>query len=113
MGSNTSVRLALSRLSSFSTAFAPGILPAVIRVAVIVLCALPIFSCVCQGTILLAVNPLKAVPSPDIESFMDKPIDPEIPHPYAIAEVRNIPLGFGKLRYLYLKGIFCRNLFEA
>lgn len=40
-----------------------------------------------QGTILLAVNPLKAVPSPSIESFMEKPLDPETPHPYAIAEV--------------------------
>lgn len=40
-----------------------------------------------QGTILLAVNPLKAVPSPDLELFMNKPLDPEMPHPNAIAEV--------------------------
>lgn len=40
-----------------------------------------------QGTILLAVNPLKAVPVPPLENFMGQPLDPESPHPYAIAEV--------------------------
>ena len=45
------------------------------------------FFCVSKGTILLAVNPLKAVPTPSIEDFKDHPLDPEMPHPYAIAEV--------------------------
>ncbi|CAM9410394.1 unnamed protein product, partial [Sphacelaria rigidula] len=51
-----------------------------------------------QGTILLAVNPLKAVPSPSIESFMEKPLDPETPHPYAIAELsyRQMRMGAGR-----------------
>lgn len=40
-----------------------------------------------QGTILLAVNPLKAVPEPALEDFTGKTLDPERPHPYAIAEV--------------------------
>eukprot|EP00904_Undaria_pinnatifida_P011109 jgi/Undpi1/7128/HiC_scaffold_22.g09602.m1 len=40
-----------------------------------------------MGTILLAVNPLKAVPTPLVEDFKDQSLDPEIPHPYAIAEL--------------------------
>ncbi|CAM9895317.1 unnamed protein product, partial [Ectocarpus sp. 12 AP-2014] len=40
-----------------------------------------------MGTILLAVNPLKAVPQPPIEDFMNRSLDPERPHPYAIAEL--------------------------
>lgn len=33
------------------------------------------------------MNPLKAVPVPPLENFMGQPLDPESPHPYAIAEV--------------------------
>eukprot|EP00903_Cladosiphon_okamuranus_P015046 g13919.t2 len=40
-----------------------------------------------MGTILLAVNPLKAVPEPPLEDFMDRTLDPERPHPFAIAEL--------------------------
>ena len=42
-----------------------------------------------QGTILIAVNPLQRVPSPDMADYMDRPLNPEAPHPYAIAEVSN------------------------
>lgn len=45
-----------------------------------------------QGTILLAVNPLKKIPEPAIEDFMNRSLDPERPHPYAIAEVRSSDL---------------------
>ncbi|CAM9926967.1 unnamed protein product, partial [Hapterophycus canaliculatus] len=43
-----------------------------------------------MGTILLAVNPLKKIPEPAIEDFMDRSLDPERPHPYAIAEVNRL-----------------------
>lgn len=41
-----------------------------------------------QGTVLIAVNPLRPVPDPDIGECMDKSLNPDAPHPYAIAEVR-------------------------
>lgn len=41
-----------------------------------------------QGTILIAVNPLRRVPSPDMSDFVDHALNPEEPHPFAIAEVR-------------------------
>lgn len=50
-------------------------------------CLESVFFALRQGTILLAVNPLKAVPEPPLEDFMDRTLDPERPHPYAIAEV--------------------------
>lgn len=40
-----------------------------------------------QGTILIAVNPLQRVPDPEMSEYMDKSLNPEGPHPYAIAEV--------------------------
>lgn len=40
-----------------------------------------------QGTILIAVNPLRRVPNPEMSDYMDRPLNPETPHPYAIAEV--------------------------
>lgn len=40
-----------------------------------------------QGTILIAVNPLRNVPNPEMSEYMDRPLNPETPHPYAIAEV--------------------------
>lgn len=42
---------------------------------------------VLQGTILIAVNPLQKVADPDMSEFMNRSLDPEAPHPYAIAEV--------------------------
>lgn len=42
----------------------------------------------CQGTILIAVNPLRNVPNPEMSEYMDRSLNPETPHPYAIAEVR-------------------------
>lgn len=41
-----------------------------------------------QGTILIAVNPLRKVDDPEMSEFMNRALDPESPHPYAIAEVR-------------------------
>lgn len=56
-----------------------------------------------QGTILIAVNPLQKVVDPEMSDFMNRSLDPEAPHPYAIAEVsfgfffplRNVVVGFG------------------
>ena len=42
-----------------------------------------------QGTVLIAVNPLRRIPNPDMSEFMDCSLDSEAPHPYAIAEVRH------------------------
>lgn len=39
------------------------------------------------STVLVAVNPLKEIPSPSFESFCDAPFDPSLPHPYALAEL--------------------------
>lgn len=43
-----------------------------------------------QGTVLIAVNPLRRIPNPDMSEFMDRSLNPEAPHPYAIAEVRHL-----------------------
>ena len=52
-------------------------------------CAYDACSCVTctQGTILIAVNTLRKVADPDMSEFMNRSLDPESPHPYAIAEV--------------------------
>lgn len=59
------------------------------------LSALSLFLFTLQGTVLIAVNPLRRIPNPDMSEFMDCSLDPEAPHPYAIAEVhhprRHIP----------------------
>ncbi|CAM9750268.1 unnamed protein product, partial [Ectocarpus sp. 8 AP-2014] len=51
-----------------------------------------------MGTILIAVNPLQRVPSPDMRDYMDKSLNPETPHPYAIAELayHQMRLGAGR-----------------
>ena len=54
---------------------------------------------VLKGTILLAVNPLKSVPIPSIEDFKDQSLDPEMPHPYAIAEVCYLVIWYGVVWY--------------
>lgn len=41
-----------------------------------------------QGTILIAVNPLQPIPDPSADEYVDRPLNPDTPHPYAIAEVR-------------------------
>ncbi|CAN0009897.1 unnamed protein product, partial [Phaeothamnion confervicola] len=40
-----------------------------------------------MGTLLIAVNPLKRLTDPPTSQFVDRPLDPESPHPYAIAEL--------------------------
>ncbi|CAM9355556.1 unnamed protein product [Discosporangium mesarthrocarpum] len=40
-----------------------------------------------MGTILIAVNPLRATKSPEMSVYMDRPLNPDSPHPYAIAEL--------------------------
>ncbi|CAM9603433.1 unnamed protein product, partial [Sphacelaria rigidula] len=51
-----------------------------------------------MGTILIAVNPLRKVEDPEMTTFMNHSLDPEQPHPYAIAELayHQMRLGAGK-----------------
>ncbi|CAM9932796.1 unnamed protein product [Scytosiphon promiscuus] len=51
-----------------------------------------------MGTILIAVNPLRRLPEPEMGDYMDHSLDPEAPHPYAIAELayRQMRLGAGR-----------------
>ncbi|CAM9539979.1 unnamed protein product, partial [Ectocarpus fasciculatus] len=51
-----------------------------------------------MGTILIAVNPLRRVPNPEMTAYMDCSVNPETPHPYAIAELafHQMRLGAGR-----------------
>ncbi|CAM9169756.1 unnamed protein product [Laminaria digitata] len=51
-----------------------------------------------MGTVLIAVNPLRRIPHPDMSEYMDCSLDPEAPHPYAIAELayHQMRLGAGR-----------------
>ncbi|CAN0100971.1 unnamed protein product [Scytosiphon promiscuus] len=51
-----------------------------------------------MGTILIAVNPLRNVPSPEMNEYMDRSLNPDTPHPYAIAELayHQMRLGAGR-----------------
>ncbi|CAM9467577.1 unnamed protein product, partial [Ectocarpus fasciculatus] len=51
-----------------------------------------------MGTILIAVNPLRRIPNPDVSEYMDRALNPEAPHPYAIAELayHQMRLGAGR-----------------
>ncbi|CAM9488990.1 unnamed protein product, partial [Ectocarpus sp. 13 AM-2016] len=51
-----------------------------------------------MGTILIAVNPLRRIPDPDVSEYMNRSLDPEAPHPYAIAELayHQMRLGTGR-----------------
>ncbi|CAM9101018.1 unnamed protein product, partial [Hapterophycus canaliculatus] len=51
-----------------------------------------------MGTILIAVNPLRRLPDPEMSEFMNRSLDPESPHPYAIAELayHQMRLGAGR-----------------
>eukprot|EP00903_Cladosiphon_okamuranus_P006607 g6454.t1 len=51
-----------------------------------------------MGTILIAVNPLRNVPNPEMSEYMDRSLNPETPHPYAIAELayHQMRLGAGR-----------------
>ncbi|CAM9621035.1 unnamed protein product, partial [Ectocarpus sp. 13 AM-2016] len=51
-----------------------------------------------MGTVLIAVNPLRRLEDPPMESFMNRPLNPETPHPYAIAELsyHQMRLGAGR-----------------
>lgn len=51
-----------------------------------------------QGTILIAVNPLRRVPNPEMSEYMDRPLNPDAPHPYAIAEVCHVAVFVTKRR---------------
>jgi Myosin head (motor domain) len=42
-----------------------------------------------MGTLLICVNPLVPLPEPPMATFVDRPLDPSNPHPYAVAEVRH------------------------
>lgn len=39
------------------------------------------------STVLVAVNPLKPISPPEFEKFVDAPWDPNLPHPYMLAEL--------------------------
>lgn len=39
-----------------------------------------------MGTVLVAVNPLRRIPGPEMDSFRGASLNPEAPHPYALAE---------------------------
>lgn len=45
------------------------------------------------ANVLVAVNPLRRVPDPPIESYRNSPISSNPPHPYGVAEV-TIPARF-------------------
>lgn len=51
-----------------------------------------------MGTILIAVNPLRKVEDPRMEDYMNRSLNPETPHPYAIAELayHQMRLGAGR-----------------
>eukprot|EP00752_Nemacystus_decipiens_P008749 g7810.t1 len=51
-----------------------------------------------MGTILIVVNPLRRVPDPEIIEYVNRPLNPETPHPYAIAELayHQMRLGAGR-----------------
>ena len=38
-----------------------------------------------MGSVLIAVNPLQAIPNPELTEYIDKYINPYTPHPYAMA----------------------------
>lgn len=59
-----------------------------------------------QGTILIAVNPLRKVEDPEMTTFMNHSLDPEQPHPYAIAEVRGTCCTSNKVVRYKLKNKF-------
>lgn len=40
-----------------------------------------------MGLVLLAVNPLKSLPQPSSNNFILKSLNPELPHPYAVAGI--------------------------
>lgn len=46
-----------------------------------------------QGHVLISVNPLRIADEPEVNDYVDQPLNPETPHPYAIAEVRFPALG--------------------
>ncbi|CAN0559189.1 unnamed protein product, partial [Ectocarpus sp. 12 AP-2014] len=48
--------------------------------------------------ILIAVNPLRRIPDPDVSEYMNRSLDSEAPHPYAIAELayHQMRLGTGR-----------------
>jgi myosin heavy subunit len=57
-----------------------------------------------MGTVLISVNPLKRLADPAMDTFVNRPLDPEHPHPYAIAEVR--------CTYTCTVSTFTRSLYE-
>eukprot|EP00903_Cladosiphon_okamuranus_P006316 g6191.t2 len=51
-----------------------------------------------MGTVLVAVNPLRKVPDPEMGEYVNRPANPDTPHPYAIAELayHQMRLGAGR-----------------
>eukprot|EP00904_Undaria_pinnatifida_P007253 jgi/Undpi1/3658/HiC_scaffold_16.g07028.m1 len=48
-----------------------------------------------MGTILIAVNPLQPIPDPSADEYVDRPLNPDTPHPYAIAELSYYQMRLG------------------
>ncbi|CAM9208802.1 unnamed protein product [Ascophyllum nodosum] len=51
-----------------------------------------------MGTVLIAVNPLRKISDPSMDAYMNRPLDPETPHPYAIAELAYHQMRLGSKR---------------
>ena len=50
-----------------------------------------------MGTVMIAVNPLISLPVPAITDYTDKPLNPNTPHPYALAELSYQQLCFSNV----------------
>lgn len=50
-----------------------------------------------MGTVMIAMNPLTSLPSPSTSDYMDKPLNPYTPHPYALAELAYQQLCFSSI----------------
>ena len=55
-----------------------------------------------MGLILIAVNPLEWLPQPTVEDFAGKSLNPDLPHPFAIAGRFTTPLAFQPLNLMFL-----------
>lgn len=68
------------------------------------------------ANVLVAVNPLRKVPDPPIESFKDASISGNQPHPYGIAEVKARPLfknGAGGCYAMLIGNVTFKNLVRS
>jgi hypothetical protein len=62
-----------------------------------------------MGSVLIAVNPLEPIDMPELSQYIDTPINPEKPHPYAIAGISCLTLS-AKITKSVLQSIVISNL---